>query len=140
MKMSIVVDKCCINDYKNNILTLLVGDDHIVKYKLDRSIPILNELCNNSNQYKVFLSNSVNDEMTLMKIEEIEIPIDDTDIPEPDYMETLDMKNELLRKVNMLIQQYEEKLKYLRNIHKDGSKNISVENIQNIYNKLNDWI
>ena len=138
--MSIVVDKCCINDYKNNILTLLVGDDHIVKYKLDRSIPILNELCNNSNQYKVYLSNSVNDEMTLMKIEEIEIPIDDTDIPEPDYMETLDMKNELLRKVNMLIQQYEEKLKYLRNIHKDGSKNISVENIQNIYNKLNDWI
>ena len=138
MKMCTIVDRCFIKDYNDSTLTLSI-EEEMTTYKLDRDIPILHELTETSCSYKIHFRASHDDKVTLMKIEEIE---EIEDIPAPDENETLEIRNDMLKKVDSVIEQSSQKLENLKRIKEEleRHKNIEIEDIQKIYNKLNDWI
>lgn len=147
--MSLIVDRCLVKDYNNKALILIVCA-HERHYQLNAHIPILNTL-SKTNMFKFYFNRIDEDTVSLMKIEEInsdsDIPESDDilepdDIPEPDVSDTFEIKMDMIKRVDSLINEYDTKLCKLISIKKDltSKTNSSVQPIQELYNKLNDCI
>ena len=88
--------------------------------------------------YKFWLKNEGDDNYSIVKIEEIS---DDNDVPEPDNSDTIEIRESLLERVNCAIHLNEDKRQKLENIKSKLSiKKISIKNIEDAYNELNDCI
>ena len=142
MKMSVVVDRCfVINDYSTsdstNCLYLKCGEE-VKMFKCLVTLPdVVRNMCSTT-MYKFWLKNEGDDNYSIVKIEEIS---EDNDVPEPDNSDTIEIRESLLERVNCATHLNEDKRQKLENIKSKLSiKKISIKNIEDAYNELNDCI
>ena len=149
--MTLILDNCYIHeDTSDDTLSLIIQGD-IVCYKLNNPISVLKNLSKNMS-YKFWLKCVDDKTYSITKIEEIheenireenihQENIQECDIAEPDLIEKMEIKNDLYKKMEDLIIYKQKQLNVLYGIKRDlGNTFISIEKIEEIYNKLNDCI